>query len=65
MSAMNEDALRALVRDVIGRIESRSGQQPAAEHDFRQALARDAGNRCARLELTRSAHGTETVGATQ
>jgi len=31
VSAMNEDALRALVRDVIGRIESRSGQQPAPD----------------------------------
>jgi tetratricopeptide (TPR) repeat protein len=50
---------------IAGRARRFLGQQPAAEHDFRQALARDAGNRCARLELTRSAHGTETVGATQ
>jgi len=31
VSAMTEDALRALVRDVIGRIESRAGQAPVSE----------------------------------
>lgn len=31
MSAIDEDALRALVRDVIGRIESRSARQPVSD----------------------------------
>lgn len=30
-SPLNEDALRALVRDVIGRIESRAGQHPGSD----------------------------------
>jgi hypothetical protein len=28
---MNEEALRALVRDVIGKLEARSGQQPPSD----------------------------------
>jgi len=32
---LNEDALRALVRDVIVRIESRSGQQPESDAPHR------------------------------
>lgn len=48
---------------IAGRAQQFLGQLPAAERDFRQALARDPGNRCARLELTRSAARTETVGA--
>jgi len=34
---LNEDALRALVRDVIGRIESRSGHQPEPDLPHRAA----------------------------
>lgn len=38
MSApLHEDALRALVRDVIARIESRSGEQPESDGPHRSA----------------------------
>jgi hypothetical protein len=33
--SVNEDALRALVRDVIGRIESRAGLQPPVSEEPR------------------------------
>jgi len=48
---------------IAGRAQQFLGQGSAAEQDFREALKRDPGNRCARLELTRSAEGTETAGS--
>ncbi|HLX75933.1 MAG TPA: tetratricopeptide repeat protein, partial [Terriglobales bacterium] len=49
---------------IAGRAQQFLGQGSTAEQDFREALKRDPGNRCARLELTRTADRMETVGAT-
>lgn len=49
---------------IAGRAQQFLGQGSAAEQDFREALKRDPGNRCARLERTRTADRIETVGAT-
>jgi tetratricopeptide (TPR) repeat protein len=59
----NEQQASAQEFCIAGRAQRFLGQLPAAEQNFREALKRDPGNRCAQLEMERKAGRNETVNA--
>ncbi|HEU5337609.1 MAG TPA: DUF5107 domain-containing protein [Terriglobales bacterium] len=47
---------------IAGRAQHFLGEDPLAQHNFRQALARDPGNLCARMELKAIAQSAAAAG---
>ena len=58
------NAAQASAQDfcIAGRAQHFLGEDPLAQHDFRQALTLDPGNLCARMELKAAAQSAVTAG---